>query len=1204
MEQTKNYGRNTLFNFIHITEPKELLDPQTRTYFIEKPINNASAFAEILNNNYSQDIKEGKLKTILESFNPIESYKEVETLSPTLYKFALWLDANKGKFDFESIMANTANITLLTGDQFKIIWDQLLYQSITTASKTISQAILIVLRASRFLKALEDYTNATEFSDADLKHLTRVANTIVIIPSKLVTKTKEETEPNPDFIDANTKKYLNNIIEADITRFKIEKLEKLKEQLGIAYQDLLILNDENLKGAYKSYLETYADEIAAAQANNQKPDIPAFVAPEFSQFNDDFIKEKIGDELYLYYKSLNESTTCDYDLFLKTIEKTINKLVENIAITNNEDKTIIAFKKIEINYSEAPQVETAILKSVTMPHGTEVFLTQYFTDANNKIEITNTALKVDGTLANNNQSKKISESSKHVTYKLLDSALDLVNIQGEISIETDYNTAILAKGAQYKQEPYDPNASPIWRLPEVVSYHDGMPGNNIVKLFGVNKIGIAEYKRVEQEICCYVPGEVSHIENVMAREYKEKMTRLLNRTEITSEETSEREVENLNDTTSTERFELQSEINNVLQEDQAITANATVGYTNGGFNASVNGSYSNNSSSTSTRNNSETYAKDLTERALKRVVDKTSMKRTSRMLKELEETDKHGFDNRAGDKHVTGIYRWVDKIYKNELVNYGKRLIYEFMVPEPSKNFKYWMTKKSDINSSSVALTKPKHPRDCWWPIRYASDLNKSNYSSVAAYYGAEVDICPDEFKRIGKSFGDTPGKSGFEVKDRIDGGYGLELKIPEGYFCSRVRYTYGQVYSGQDNNHTQGHIAIGNGQQNVLNSDTHSANDAVVDVEGLLPISISVHDVGAFNLNIFADCDRKTEYYQAWQATTFLKIMEAYDKKVQKYEDDLASYKNANPTQAEAIDYNFNPIIARSIEMREIKRICIEMITSPFGFNMGRNNYMLDTNAHKVILNAAYENYANHVKFLEEAFDWELMAYLLYPYYWADQSDWSTLIKESSSADYIFQAFLQSGMSKVSIPVRPGYEHRVLYYLDTGIVWIDKGYLLDNPNDIYSSIDRELEVKQPDEDGYVEATWETRVPSSLTIIQSDSAPLQENGLPCMCEDGTAIATGNNLMYSTSQNENNNFEKITAKYTELNNAFLDALNTYNTSATPSAICASTLDTIRTLSSVLSALTAQAMLVGYDTALFITTLTSMQAEISRISALCV
>ena len=34
-----------------------------------------------------------------------------------------------------------------------------------------------------------------------------------------------------------------------------------------------------------------------------------------------------------------------------------------------------------------------------------------------------------------------------------------------------------------------------------------------------------------------------------------------------------------------------------------------------------------------------------------------------KIVEEFEENNKHGFDNTKGDKHVVGVYRWVDKIY-------------------------------------------------------------------------------------------------------------------------------------------------------------------------------------------------------------------------------------------------------------------------------------------------------------------------------------------------------------------------------------------------------------------------------------------------------------------------------------------------------------------------------------------------------------
>ena len=101
----------------------------------------------------------------------------------------------------------------------------------------------------------------------------------------------------------------------------------------------------------------------------------------------------------------------------------------------------------------------------------------------------------------------------------------------------------------------------------------------ISKRYGVTSLGIADFRRVEQEVCCYVPGEVSHIENVMAREFKERTTT----SKITSEQITERieelERENLTDTTTTDRNEMQTEVSQVLNEDQSQSqgGNASIG---------------------------------------------------------------------------------------------------------------------------------------------------------------------------------------------------------------------------------------------------------------------------------------------------------------------------------------------------------------------------------------------------------------------------------------------------------------------------------------------------------------------------------------------------------------------------------------------------------------------------------------------------
>lgn len=120
----------------------------------------------------------------------------------------------------------------------------------------------------------------------------------------------------------------------------------------------------------------------------------------------------------------------------------------------------------------------------------------------------------------------------------------------------------------------------------------------IPKGFGIKRLGIADYLKVEQSTHAYVEGEVAAIENIMAREYREKSTRRLRRSEVTETSSSDTEREQLTDTTTSSRFEMQSEVAKILQEatDKGINANTSYSYNTGvggNFSAQLSASYAN-----------------------------------------------------------------------------------------------------------------------------------------------------------------------------------------------------------------------------------------------------------------------------------------------------------------------------------------------------------------------------------------------------------------------------------------------------------------------------------------------------------------------------------------------------------------------------------------------------------------------------------
>jgi hypothetical protein len=65
-------------------------------------------------------------------------------------------------------------------------------------------------------------------------------------------------------------------------------------------------------------------------------------------------------------------------------------------------------------------------------------------------------------------------------------------------------------------------------------------------------------------------------------------------------------------------------------------------------------------------------------------VRRVSLRRT---LTEREDKAEHLIDNAAGAGPRFGVYQWLDKVYQAQIFNYGSRLLYDVIVPEPAALF-------------------------------------------------------------------------------------------------------------------------------------------------------------------------------------------------------------------------------------------------------------------------------------------------------------------------------------------------------------------------------------------------------------------------------------------------------------------------------------------------------------------------------------
>ena len=75
----------------------------------------------------------------------------------------------------------------------------------------------------------------------------------------------------------------------------------------------------------------------------------------------------------------------------------------------------------------------------------------------------------------------------------------------------------------------------------------------------------------------------------------------------------------------------------------------------------------------------------------------------------------------------------------------------------------------------------------------------------------------------------------------------------------------------------------------------------------------------------------------------------------------------------------------------------------------------------------------------MQQAFEWEHLAWIVYPYFWGRRTEWSRTVV-TSHPDPDFASFLNAGAARVQVPVRPGFEDLVKHFMETGEVYGEAG--------------------------------------------------------------------------------------------------------------------------------------------------------------------
>lgn len=582
--------------------------------------------------------------------------------------------------------------------------------------------------------------------------------------------------------------------------------------------------------------------------------------------------------------------------------------------------------------------------------------------------------------------------------------------------------------------------------------------------------GVGDLLMVKQTLKAYELSEFAHVENVLAGEERLREHRRLNvREEIVSTE-EERETEKERNLQSTERNEMQAEAEKTVKSQFELQAGLQVSGSYGpavSFSASLNAGFS--TSSEETTRKAVSYSREVTEKTSERVRERVKNETRRRMLEQVEELNRHGITNTpATNGHIRGIYRWLNKVYDAQVFNYGKRMMFEFVVPEPAAYLLYALIENPPRDETMV---KPDLPTHLGGPLK-PSHLTRTNYQNwVSKYQVRNAPVPPAEFQHVAM----------FDKQDHIEGGstFGRATKVdvPTGYEAYGATVMTDYIFTaGQDHVF---HVMVGgtNFDQTPFWGASYKSLGSHQKEVG---IAYKIWRGWAFAIAVEVHCRLTAEGFGKWQQAAYDSIMEAYLVQKSVYEEKLA----AKSIQDGIKILGRNPMENRRIEREELKKLVIMMLTGTT--SISRNSMQATTEPNIDIQQACING--SWIRFFENAFEWNNILYVLYPYFWGRKARWITAL-HFTDPDLDFAAFLKAGAARVQVPVRPGFEKAVAHFCQFGEIWEGNDPPL-RDDALYVPIIEEIteNLGKLDEGvAYPEGSqpWEVRVPTSLVLLQN-----------------------------------------------------------------------------------------------------------------------
>lgn len=565
---------------------------------------------------------------------------------------------------------------------------------------------------------------------------------------------------------------------------------------------------------------------------------------------------------------------------------------------------------------------------------------------------------------------------------------------------------------------------------------------------------MADLMVLQDDLVGYEGADLAYVETVMLGEKRKREHRHLERTDtLTENETtssrSEEKDHQVND-----RFSLQTEAEKTIQSDLSVDAGVTAKVWGPGYDvtATANGTYQ--SSKADSSRVAKEKSVEITDRSVLKIQKTVRELSSKKKILETEEINTHKFENLPSDReqrHVNGMYQFINARYKNQVINYDRRMMIDIVIPRPMKIHMQMMSQQAAPHGFTPA--SPPDIEISEISDQPASDGESTYYLSLAKTYGvAQLPEPPPSKKHL--SFDITCNEAIEHTGSDQSGGDASGAKqiklgeVPLGYIATQVDIKLGHHGTLHEEAGIDSSTHFYVGKHHVTGSQGISVSSGETIYGSLL-----YHATSAVAGAGYVTCDRLAATYEAWQLEVYEKIMDKHNSDLQTYNAQVASWE---AKQAQKTKFGKSVFENRMEEEKQLKRQVISYLTCQFYDQFtAMKDKVLPCDRPQMDFELAKKE-GNYIAFFEQIIDWPLIMYIFYAEFWAGWCH-EEESKSISTGDILHDKALTASAARVQVPVKKGKEALFDHYLQTGETWFGNNELPTPEDDYYISMAQEI---------------------------------------------------------------------------------------------------------------------------------------------------